>query len=505
MSNKVKIVDFINESMSLINEAEEAPKMVNGEKVTRFRGIFSKCDEENGNGRIYSQSLWDKVLADPKVQDKLTKKTMMGELKHPSYRDIDPDRSAFFVTKLWREGKYIMGEGEVFNNPHGSGGTLKVILAHGVQMGVSSRGEGSMIERGGKSYVDESDYELITFDMTVEPSVIEAFPPVVESQIQKELRAILESNTKLSSTAISLIESLTTKLSENSEPITTASKEPAMSDNTNVNESELRAVTSRLTEATNKLTEANAKLDQKDRTIKSLKTKIAEQRNQQLSLAEKTNDLVESYRKLNRNYGRALKIAEGIRREAIRKSAVSAKNEQKLRAQIKNRNAKLESDSKAKTSKLEANYAKALATISELSEAVRVEKSKNTRLSENVSRLNGKYANAVGILKEAEATLKESEIKTYLNRELAPLGGTKKFASLLGKVSTIAEAKKKVAEIKSLTEGKSNPKPPTKKNDMFNESGPKRRQEPLNENRDRGTSHDSDEAESLKAIFNLVN
>ena len=155
-------------------------------KPLRFRGKFAKLDHKTENGRIYSRKLWENCINSKSVQDRLERRQMLGELKHPDYRDIDIEKSAFVITRLWIQDGYVMGEAEIAPYP-ALGGILEVFLRLGCQIGISSRGEGSIVERQGDSFVDEKDFDLITFDSTLNPAVTEAIPEVMKEAVQKGL------------------------------------------------------------------------------------------------------------------------------------------------------------------------------------------------------------------------------------------------------------------------------------------------------------------------------
>jgi len=165
-------------------------------KPLKFRGVFAKLDHKTENGRIYSSKLWESVVNSKSVRERLEKRQILGELKHPEYRDIDIEKSAFIITDLFIEGGYVMGEAEVMPYPT-LGGILEVFLRNGCQIGISSRGEGSIVEKSGESYVDDKDFELITFDTTLNPAVTEAVPQVMKESIKRGLNN-LKTNSDIS-------------------------------------------------------------------------------------------------------------------------------------------------------------------------------------------------------------------------------------------------------------------------------------------------------------------
>jgi hypothetical protein len=71
------------------------------------------------------------------------------------------------VTELWWEGDTLYGKVQIAETP--SGNILKGLLKSGIQLGISSRGVGSVKEHGDKAVVQE-DFELIAFDFVSSPS-----------------------------------------------------------------------------------------------------------------------------------------------------------------------------------------------------------------------------------------------------------------------------------------------------------------------------------------------
>jgi len=70
------------------------------------------------------------------------------------------------------EGKDVMGKMKILDTP--SGKILQELVRGGVQLGISSRGMGSVSESQGQTMVEE-DFQLICFDMVSEPSTPGAF------------------------------------------------------------------------------------------------------------------------------------------------------------------------------------------------------------------------------------------------------------------------------------------------------------------------------------------
>ena len=84
------------------------------------------------------------------------------EWEHPARTSIDPMAAIAKMTSLKIEGKYVMGEAVLLDNPKAN--QLKTLIDNGVKISVSSRGVGAV-----KNGVVEN-YRLITYDAVAAPS-----------------------------------------------------------------------------------------------------------------------------------------------------------------------------------------------------------------------------------------------------------------------------------------------------------------------------------------------
>jgi hypothetical protein len=91
---------------------------------------------------------------------------------HPDSSVINLNNASHMVTKIWMEGNKCMGKIKVLETP--SGNILRSLVESGVQLGISSRGMGSVRESNGVTLV-EDDFQLICFDMVSDPSTPGAF------------------------------------------------------------------------------------------------------------------------------------------------------------------------------------------------------------------------------------------------------------------------------------------------------------------------------------------
>jgi hypothetical protein len=140
-------------------------------RLTTFRGKFQEAEAINKNQRRYPFSVLDENVK--KLKPIIEARGLIGELDHPTDSIIHFDKCSHLITKLWWEGKTLMGEGEILNTPYGK--ILKSLLSDGVRIGISSRGVGSgRTDENGILVIGES-YKLITFDAVADPSTHNAF------------------------------------------------------------------------------------------------------------------------------------------------------------------------------------------------------------------------------------------------------------------------------------------------------------------------------------------
>jgi len=133
-------------------------------------GIMQKADTQNGNGRAYPMEV---LTREVKNYSKLVKeRRALGELDHPEDSVINLTKASHIVIKIWMEGKDVLGKIKVLNTP--SGKVLQELVKANVNVGISSRGMGSVTDVGGETIVDD-DFQLICFDMVSEPSTPGAF------------------------------------------------------------------------------------------------------------------------------------------------------------------------------------------------------------------------------------------------------------------------------------------------------------------------------------------
>jgi hypothetical protein len=143
--------------------------------------ILQKYDTENKNGRIYPKKVLEANAE--KYQKIIEQHRAISELNHPETSIIDLERVSHEIVETWWEGKELWGKLKILTSPgfkrYGYVGNYAPdiaanLLLHGITIGISSRGIGSLKKEGNKNIV-QSDFELICFDLVSQPSTPGAY------------------------------------------------------------------------------------------------------------------------------------------------------------------------------------------------------------------------------------------------------------------------------------------------------------------------------------------
>jgi hypothetical protein len=128
-------------------------------------GILATAEVKNGNGRYYSKDLWEREIN--KYKEVVKENRATGELDHPESSIINLKNVSHIIRDMWWDGDQVIGKIEIL--PTVSGNILKALIENNVQVGVSSRGMGSLKQVGEVLEVQD-DFELLCWDFVSTPS-----------------------------------------------------------------------------------------------------------------------------------------------------------------------------------------------------------------------------------------------------------------------------------------------------------------------------------------------
>ncbi len=136
-----------------------------------IHGIFLQSNIKNRNHRFYPAEILETAV-NQYVDSYVNTSRAIGELNHPDTPAINPERASHLITDLKREGNNWYGAAKILSTPMGN--IVRGLLNDGVQLGVSSRGVGTLSKTKNGLIVEEG-YELRTVDIVTDPSAPEAF------------------------------------------------------------------------------------------------------------------------------------------------------------------------------------------------------------------------------------------------------------------------------------------------------------------------------------------
>ena len=162
--------------MKLITEQIENVQILteekDGKKLLYIEGVFLQSELKNRNGRMYPFSVLEREVGRYN-EEYIKSKRALGELGHPDGPTINLDRVSHRITSLRAEGNNFVGKAQILDTPMGN--IAKSLLGEGVQLGVSSRGMGS-IQKSEDCNVVADDFMLTTAaDIVADPSAPDAF------------------------------------------------------------------------------------------------------------------------------------------------------------------------------------------------------------------------------------------------------------------------------------------------------------------------------------------
>ena len=160
------IAEYNEQNIECIVEAKE-----DGTKNHFIEGVFMQSEAKNRNGRIYPKAIMEGAV-DKYVTEQVSQNRAVGELNHPEGPTVNLDKVSHKITELSWKGNDVVGKAQVLDTPMGN--IVKGLLEGGVQLGVSTRGMGSLEEKNGIMFVKD-DFVLNTVDIVQDPSAPTAF------------------------------------------------------------------------------------------------------------------------------------------------------------------------------------------------------------------------------------------------------------------------------------------------------------------------------------------
>ncbi len=154
------------------NDIEVLTEDKDGKQSTYIKGIFLQTEITNRNGRMYRFDTMNREVS--KYNEEFIQRgRALGELGHPEGPTVNLDRVSHKIVELYPEGKNFIGKAKLLETPMGK--IAKSLLEEGVQLGVSSRGLGSLKKEGTTNVVADDFILSTAADIVADPSAPDAF------------------------------------------------------------------------------------------------------------------------------------------------------------------------------------------------------------------------------------------------------------------------------------------------------------------------------------------
>lgn len=164
----MKLITELVESVEYLSEAKES-----GEKEHYIHGVFMQANRRNKNGREYPLHIMEAAVK-KYVDEHVRNNRAYGELGHPQGPSINLDRVSHIITELKRDGDNFIGKAKLTDTPMGN--IAKGLLKSGANLGVSSRGMGTLAPGKDGVMIVGPDFHIATAaDIVADPSAPDAF------------------------------------------------------------------------------------------------------------------------------------------------------------------------------------------------------------------------------------------------------------------------------------------------------------------------------------------
>jgi hypothetical protein len=163
----MKLIKELTEQVTYLVEEQD------GKKNLYIEGVFLQGNLKNRNGRWYSTDILSNEV-NRYMKENVSKGRAYGELGHPDGPGINLDRVSHIITELKQDGDNFIGKAKISSTPMGT--IARGLIEDGAQLGVSSRGMGSIKERKDGVMEVQDDFWLATAaDIVADPSAPDAF------------------------------------------------------------------------------------------------------------------------------------------------------------------------------------------------------------------------------------------------------------------------------------------------------------------------------------------
>ncbi len=188
---------FLFERMKSKGRIKEADQK-NLPKGVLCRGEWPTCNIDilNQNNRMYERAVWDRVMKDDGLREKMENRTFYGQAEHPEKTASDLPLTSHVVTGMFYETaedgtEVLFSNVDILKTPAGQ--IINTLIEAECQVGVSTRAEGDLEEAEDKdgnkfSRVVAEAYDYRALDFTADPSTFGTCPMNVQQNLMSEVK-----------------------------------------------------------------------------------------------------------------------------------------------------------------------------------------------------------------------------------------------------------------------------------------------------------------------------
>lgn len=189
----------LNENLKVTGKIIESNR-TNLPKSVLCRVTYPICNigKLNANNRVYERDVWEKVLSEKDITEKMKFRCLFGQAEHPTETQSDLQLTSHVIHEMHIDEDTVYQTMDVLDTP--TGRIINTLLEAGCQVGVSTRAEGDLEEYEIKEdgapkkcqKVVAETYRYVTTDFTADPSTFGVTPQNIEHNMKETVSALIK-------------------------------------------------------------------------------------------------------------------------------------------------------------------------------------------------------------------------------------------------------------------------------------------------------------------------
>ena len=164
----MKLITEVIDDIKYFTESTES-----GKKKLFIEGTFLVAEQVNKNNRMYKMDTMRREVG-RYAEEFIDTNRALGELGHPDTPSINLERVSHKIVSLKEDGNAFYGKALILDTPYGQ--IVKNFIDNDVNLGVSSRAMGSLVQTKEGYNLVQDDFKLATAaDIVADPSAPGAF------------------------------------------------------------------------------------------------------------------------------------------------------------------------------------------------------------------------------------------------------------------------------------------------------------------------------------------